>query len=64
MTLIRDPSLGAGAVSVACYLCGNTHRLNRMWIDPDGPAFLAYYCEKCVEERESLVTTPTEGETR
>lgn len=45
--LVHDHSDGAYAVSVPCLTCGRTVRLCDAWIDPNGPAFKAYYHEGC-----------------
>jgi hypothetical protein len=47
---VRDMSAGAQAVSVPCLECGRMVRLSAALIDPNGPAFRAYYHEDCVEK--------------
>jgi hypothetical protein len=42
-TFVRDTSFGAHAVSVVCLTCGKLVRLCDALIDPNGPAFRAYY---------------------
>lgn len=41
-----------GRVRVPCIRCGRMHKLEESWVDFNGPAFRAYYCEPCKEERE------------
>lgn len=47
MTLRRDNSLQADIVRVQCIRCLHMHYLNTVWIDTEGPAFRAYWCEGC-----------------
>lgn len=47
MKYVQDHSLAAGNISVPCLACGKMVRLCDAIIDLDGPAFKAYYHEKC-----------------
>ena len=46
----HDPSAGAYAVRVCCYICGTMSTLAHMVSDLDGPAFKAYYHVGCLPE--------------
>jgi hypothetical protein len=47
MALVNDHSPGAYTVSVPCLTCGRMVRLCDALIDPNGPAFKAYYHVEC-----------------
>lgn len=54
--MIRDHSRAAFSVSVQCLTCGAMGLLANMLIDPDGPAFRAYY-----HDRLSCMPAPPPG---
>jgi hypothetical protein len=43
---VRDRNPGAFAVRVQCLTCGKLVQLSEALIDPDGPAFQAYYHDR------------------
>ena len=47
MRLEKDASAGGANVTVSCYECGKRFTLSRGWADLDGPAFVAYVCQRC-----------------
>lgn len=55
MKLVRDHSAGARAVYVRCLHCGQSVRLADAVVDTEGPAFEAYYHERCLPEGHPVV---------
>lgn len=56
MNLVHDHSAGAASVSVQCLACAKMVRLADALIDPDGPAFRAYYHRRCAPEGATIET--------